>query len=69
MLKAIARRSALVLSLTILAAPMGNIYAQITPTPSAVTGTDPQPTGESVSSGSTTSVIVLLYTLFSVVVS
>jgi hypothetical protein len=47
MFQAIARRFALVLALTVFAAPMSRIYAQsATSTPSVVTGSDPQPTGE-----------------------
>jgi hypothetical protein len=51
--KKIARRYALALALAVLASPVGRTYAQSTappPSPTVVTGGDPQPTGESVES-------------------
>ena len=46
MFKKITHSSILLLSLTLLAAPAGRIYAQsAAPQPSTVTGGDPEPTG------------------------
>ena len=46
MFKKIATSSAL--ALTLLAAPTTKMFAGTVPTPSAVTGGDPQPTGQSI---------------------
>jgi hypothetical protein len=48
--KTIAHKSALILALTVLTAPVSRMYAQAAgsaPQPTVVTGGDPQPTGES----------------------
>jgi len=52
MVKQFVQRSAFVLALTVLAVPAGKLFAQSSGAP-VVTGTDPMPTGEDVSTNMT----------------
>lgn len=63
MLRKIARKSAIVLSLTILAIPVKELDAQALP--SVVTGANPVPTGEGNSAISSGMVLMVLFTALS----